>query len=75
MRFNIEIEQEEDGRWIAETPALPGVMVYGSTREEAEIRVEALALRVIADQIQRRVSPLSGSSSAFGTVHLGISRI
>lgn len=52
MRFNIEIEQEEDGRWIAEIPALPGVMVYGSTREEAEIRVEALALRVIADQME-----------------------
>lgn len=52
MRFNIEIEQEEDGRWIAEIPALPGVMVYGATREEAEIRVEALALRVIADQME-----------------------
>lgn len=49
MRFSIEFEQEEDGRWIAEIPDLPGVMVYGSTREEAQSKVEALALRVIAD--------------------------
>jgi predicted RNase H-like HicB family nuclease len=52
MRFNIEIEQEEDGRWIAEIPDLPGVMVYGATREEAQSKVEALALRVIADRIE-----------------------
>ncbi len=48
MRFNIEFEQEEDGRWIAEIAELPGVMVYGATREEARSKVEALALRVIA---------------------------
>ena len=48
MRFNIKFEQEEDGRWIAEIAELPGVMVYGATREEAHSKVEALALRVIA---------------------------
>jgi predicted RNase H-like HicB family nuclease len=47
--MRIEIEQEEDGRWIAEIPELPGVMVYGSTREEAHIRVEALALKAVTD--------------------------
>jgi len=52
MRFSIEFEQEEDGRWIAEIPELPGVMVYGSTRDEAQSKVEALALRVIADRIE-----------------------
>jgi predicted RNase H-like HicB family nuclease len=52
MRFRIEIDREEDGRWIAEIPELPGVMVYGATREEAQIKVEALALRVIADRIE-----------------------
>ena len=52
MRFSIEFDQEEDGRWIAEIPDLPGVMVYGSTREEAQSKVEALALRVIADRIE-----------------------
>ncbi len=49
--MNIEIEREDDGRWIAEVPELPGVMVYGGTREEALAKVEALALRVIADRI------------------------
>ena len=49
--MNIEIEREEDGRWIAEVPDLPGVIVYGGTRDEALARVEALALRVIADRI------------------------
>jgi predicted RNase H-like HicB family nuclease len=49
--MKIEIEREEDGRWIAEVPDLPGVMVYGETREQAVARVEALALRVIADRL------------------------
>ncbi len=47
----IEVEREDDGRWIAEVPELPGVMVYGQTREEAIFRVKALALRVIADRL------------------------
>jgi predicted RNase H-like HicB family nuclease len=49
--MKIEIEREEDGRWIAEVFDLPGVLAYGATREEAIARVEALALRVIADRI------------------------
>jgi len=50
VRLTIETELEIDGRWIAEVVELPGVMVYGSTRQEAVARVEALALRVIADR-------------------------
>ncbi len=50
--MNIEIEREEDGRWIAEVPDLYGVMVYGQSQEEAISRVEALALRVMADQLE-----------------------
>ena len=46
--MRIEIDQEEDGRWIADVPELPGVMVYGPSREEAVAKVKALALRVIA---------------------------
>jgi len=46
----IEIDREKDGRWIAEVPDLPGVMVYGKTRAQAVAKVEALALRVIADK-------------------------
>jgi predicted RNase H-like HicB family nuclease len=50
--MKIEIEKEEDGRWIAEVPDLSGVMVYGQSREEVINKVEALALRVIADRIE-----------------------
>jgi predicted RNase H-like HicB family nuclease len=59
MNFDIEFEQEEDGRWIAEIPALPGVMAYGLTRNEAESKVEAMALRVIADRIERDNTTMS----------------
>jgi predicted RNase H-like HicB family nuclease len=51
--MRIEIEQEEDGRWLGEVPNLPGVIVYGSTREEAIAPVKALALRVLADRVER----------------------
>jgi len=50
--MNIELELEEDGRWIAEVPDLPGVMTYGKTHEEAISRVKALALRVLADRVE-----------------------
>jgi predicted RNase H-like HicB family nuclease len=49
---NIEIEREEDGRWMAEVPDLPGVMVYGQSRTEAISKVKALALRVLADRLE-----------------------
>ena len=48
----VEAEPEDDGRWIAEIPDLPGVMTYGSTREEAIARAKALALRVMADRLE-----------------------
>lgn len=50
--MRVEIEREDDGRWIAEVPALPGVLVYGATEEEARAKAEALALRVIADRLE-----------------------
>ncbi len=50
--FKLEIEREEDGRWIAEVPELPGVMIYGDTREHAVAKVQALALRVLADRLE-----------------------
>jgi len=52
MNFTVEFEREEDGRWLAEVPDVPGVMVYGDSREEAAARVQALALRVIADRLE-----------------------
>ena len=51
MKLHIEIEQEDDGRWIAEVPELSGVLAYGTTREEAAARVEALAMRVMAERV------------------------
>lgn len=50
--MNIEIELEEDGRWIAEVPDLPGVMAYGQSQKEAISKVETLALRVLADRLE-----------------------
>jgi predicted RNase H-like HicB family nuclease len=52
VNFQVECEQEDDGRWIAEIPALAGVMVYGETREVVVQKVQALALRVLADQLE-----------------------
>ena len=52
MTFKVEIEQEDDGRWIAEVTELPGVMTYGRTQDEATARVQALALRVVADRLE-----------------------
>jgi predicted RNase H-like HicB family nuclease len=50
--FKVEIEREEDGRWIAEVASLPGVLAYGATRVEAVDRAQALALRVLADRLE-----------------------
>jgi predicted RNase H-like HicB family nuclease len=50
--YAIELEQEVDGRWIAEVPELPGVMVYGATRVEAVRKAQALTLRVLADRLE-----------------------
>jgi predicted RNase H-like HicB family nuclease len=52
VTFAIEIEQEQDGRWIAEVPDLPGALAYGTTPAEARARVQALALRVVADRLE-----------------------
>jgi predicted RNase H-like HicB family nuclease len=51
MPLTLEVEHEEDGRWIAEVPDLPGVLAYGQTRQEAIDRAQALALRVLADRL------------------------
>jgi predicted RNase H-like HicB family nuclease len=53
MMFNIELEQEDDQRWIAEVTDLPGVLAYGQTREKAIANAKALALRVLADRIEQ----------------------
>ena len=52
MIYRIEVEREEDGRWIAEVLELPGAMVYGPTRDEAIARAKALALRAMAERLE-----------------------
>ena len=52
MNFTIELEQETDGLWIAEVRELRGALVYGQTREEAIAKGQALALRVLAEQLE-----------------------
>ena len=52
MKFGVEIEREADGRWIAEIPTLPGVLAYGESEAEAKAKVQALALRVLADRLE-----------------------
>ena len=50
--FTVEIEQEMDGRWIAEVPEIPGAIVYGESCDEAVAKVQALALRVLAERLE-----------------------
>jgi predicted RNase H-like HicB family nuclease len=67
MTFTVEIEREDDGRWIAEVLELPGVLTYGQTPEEAKTKVQALALRVVADRLEHGEAgpdPLSISFAA-----------
>jgi predicted RNase H-like HicB family nuclease len=50
--LRVEVEREDDGRWIAEVVELPGVLAYGHTRDEAIDRAQALSLRVLADRLE-----------------------
>ena len=57
MTFKIEFEREQDGRWIAEIPDLVGVLCYGANQPEAVARVQALALRVLAERLEHQEAP------------------
>jgi predicted RNase H-like HicB family nuclease len=54
MKLSIESEREDDGRWLAEVPELPGVLAYGDTRDEALAKAQVLALRVLAERIEHK---------------------
>lgn len=56
--FAIEFDREDDGRWIAEIPKLPGVLAYGTTKGDAFRRVSAIALRTLADKVEQGKTPL-----------------
>jgi len=64
MHLTIQLEQEEDGRWIAEVPELPGTLAYGQTQEDAIRNVQALAFRVIADRLEHG-EPLPPGTDVF----------
>lgn len=64
MPLTIEVEQEDDGRWLAEVPELPGVLTYGRTRKEAIDRAQALSLRVLADRLDHG-EPIPQMDSVF----------
>ena len=61
MRFEVEFDREDDGRWIAEIVNLPGAMAYGETREMALAAVEAIALRALADRLESQHESLKTS--------------
>ncbi len=52
MRFRVELEKEDDGRWLGEVRTLPGALAYGRTRAKARAAVQALALRILADRLE-----------------------
>jgi predicted RNase H-like HicB family nuclease len=65
MPLPIEVEREDDGRWLAEIPELPGVVAYGATPSEAVARVQALALRALADRVEHGEAIPEGVSGLF----------
>lgn len=62
MNFKVEVDREDDGRWMAEVVELPGVLVYGGSAKEAQVKAQALALRVLADRLE------NGEASPFESV-------
>jgi predicted RNase H-like HicB family nuclease len=65
VKFRVEIEREEDGRWLAEVPELPGVLAYGNSAAEAQAKVQALALRVVADRLEHGEAGLELNNISF----------
>jgi len=65
MNFEVELEQETDGRWIAEIPEIPGVLAYGLTPMQAKARAKALALRVLAEWMENESAVPGINSIAF----------
>jgi predicted RNase H-like HicB family nuclease len=65
MPLSIEVEREDDGRWLAEVPELPGVLAYGATPAQAVARVQALALRTLADRVEHGEAVPAGVAGLF----------
>lgn len=73
MRFDIQYEQEDDGRWLAEVTELPGVLVYGRTLDEALAKAQALALRVLADRLEHGGQRVGFAQDRFVERQAGVS--
>jgi predicted RNase H-like HicB family nuclease len=67
MKYTIEHEREDDGRWIAEVPELPGVLAYGASADEAMAKAEVLALRVLAERLEHNEAGPQPISIGFAT--------
>lgn len=67
MNLRIELEQEDDGRWIAEVPELPGVLAYGATADDAAAKAQVLALRALAERLEHGESKPVEISISFAT--------
>lgn len=67
MNFAIECELEDDGRWLAEVPKLPGVMAYGHSADEAMAKAQVLALRVLAERLEHGESRAQSISISVAT--------
>ena len=65
LDFAIELDREDDGRWLAEVPALPGTLCYGGTRAEAVAHIQALALRVLAERLEHNEAPAEALTIIF----------
>ena len=65
MILTIEIDQEEDGRWIAEVVDIPGALAYGATPEQANAKAKAIALRVLADRLEHGETTADPSNISF----------
>lgn len=68
MKLTVEIEREKDGRWIAEVLEIPGALAYGDTPDQAKARVQAIALRALADRLEHGEAGANITSISFAAV-------
>ena len=75
LHLTVDIDREDDGRWIAEVPEIPGVIVYGATEQAAFNAAQGLALNVIGERLTRGEDPLTGLTQSAANIANGFKRI
>ena len=75
LHLTVDIDREDDGRWIAEVPEIPGVIVYGATEQAAFNAAQGLALNVIGERLTRGEDPLTGLTQSAPNIANGFKRI